>query len=100
VAGVTALQVSAIKGYMGIAIMLLNAGAEVDAQAAILHGRTALEWAAEHGRIDMVQLLLNAGVRISGSRDVQYRRALELVAKNGHNTVKQLIEIRYESGRE
>lgn len=97
-AGATALQVSAIKGYVGIAIVLLDAGAEVNAQAAANHGRTALEGAAEHGRIDMVQLLLNAGVKLSGSGDAQYRKALELALNNGHNTVKQLIENRYESG--
>jgi ankyrin repeat protein len=97
-AGATALQVSAIKGYIGIAIILLDAGADVNAQAALKYGRTALEGAAEHGRIDMVQLLLNAGAELSGSGDAQYRKALELASNYGHNTVKKLIENRYESG--
>lgn len=91
-AGATALQVSAIKGYVGIAIMFLDTGAEVNAQAVVQHRRTALEGAAEHGRLDMVQLLLNAGVRLSGFGDAQYRKALELALKNGHHAVKRLIE--------
>ena len=49
--------------------MLLDAGAHVNAQAALEYGRTALEGAAEHGRIDMVKLLLNSGVELSGSGD-------------------------------
>lgn len=77
---------AAIKGHIGIAEMLLNANADVNAAAARNDGRTALEGAAEHGRIDMVQLLLNAGA------STQFTRALELAAENGHNAVTRLIE--------
>jgi hypothetical protein len=98
VARTTALQVSAIKGYVGIAKMLLDAGADVNAPAALEYGRTALEGAAEHGRIDMVQLLLNAGARLCGPGDAQYRKAMDLAKENGHQTVRQLIKNHYESG--
>jgi ankyrin repeat protein len=97
-AGVTALQVSAIKGYLGIAIILLNAGADVNAKASLKRGRTALEGAAEHGRIDMVQLLLNAGVELGGSGNAQYREAMQLASKYGHNAVRKLIKAHYERG--
>ncbi|PVH70469.1 ankyrin [Cadophora sp. DSE1049] len=96
--GITALQAAAIKGYVGIATMLLDAGAHVNAQAASEDGRTALEGAAEHGRIDMVKLLLSCGVELSGSGDAQYRKALELASKYGHNTAKKLIQNHVESG--
>lgn len=59
--GVTALQLAAIGGYVGIALLLLEKGADVNAPAAKFHGRTALEGAVEHGRIDMLKLLHNAG---------------------------------------
>jgi ankyrin repeat protein len=97
--GVTALQVSAIQGYVGIAIILLHAGADVNASGAPIDGRTALEGAAEHGRINMVQLLLNAGAEFYGSGNTQYRRALELASDNGHNTVIKLLKAHYKSRR-
>ena len=50
----------------GIACLLLNKGAEVDALTAKVDGKTALEEASEHGRIDIVQLLLNAGAQVVG----------------------------------
>ncbi|TEA18189.1 Protein fem-1-like protein C [Colletotrichum sidae] len=59
--GATALQVSAIKGYLGIAEVLIDRGAHVDAKRAAVGGRTALEGAAEHGRIDIIQYLLSMG---------------------------------------
>lgn len=78
--------------------MLLNAGAEVNAQAAVHDGRTALEGAAEHGHIDMVQLLLNAGLRLDESGNAQIAKALRLALMNGHTIIKKLIETCYESG--
>lgn len=45
----------------------------------------------------MVQLLFNAGVELGGSRDARYRKVLTLALHNGPNTVKKLIENRYEA---
>jgi ankyrin repeat protein len=95
--GATALQLSSIKGYIGITMMFLEAGAEVNAKGAVVHGRMALEGAAEHGRIDTVKLLLDAGVTLSGSRDGQYMKSLELASQNGYTAVKELIENCYRS---
>lgn len=58
--GITALQGAAIRGYLKVAHLLLERGADPKA-AGSRQGPTALEGAAGNGRLDMVQLLLNAG---------------------------------------
>lgn len=90
--GATALQFAAISGHVGIASLLLDNGADVNAPAAKFNGRTALEGAAEHGRIDMLSLLLHAGACIEGPGSVQYSRALQFAATNGHKAVRRLLE--------
>jgi hypothetical protein len=45
--GASALQLSATKGYLGIARRLLELGAKVDARKAELHSHIALEGAIE-----------------------------------------------------
>jgi ankyrin repeat protein len=62
--GATALQLAAIGGYVGIAKLLLEHGADPNHPAAKGDGRTALEGAAEWGRLDMVMLLVEAGVNL------------------------------------
>ena len=84
----TALQAAAIGGHLGIAHILLEAGANACAPPAEVYGRTALEGAAEHGRLDVLQLLLNAGAR----RDRQsVVRAAELATENGHLAVARVL---------
>jgi ankyrin repeat protein len=90
--GATALQFSAIGGYLGIAQRLIQRGADVNASPAKIGGRTALEGAAEHGRIDMLQLLLNAGALIIGTGLAQYDRARGLALENGHRAACRLLE--------
>jgi ankyrin repeat protein len=63
--GVTALQGAAIRGYLRIALLLIQSGANVNAPPAPIQGLTALGAAMEFKRIDMVQLLLNAGANSS-----------------------------------
>lgn len=62
--GATALQLAAIKGYIGIARRLIDLGASVNEAPAESNGRTALQGAAEYGRIDMLQMLLNEGALV------------------------------------
>ncbi|OCK86899.1 uncharacterized protein K441DRAFT_452887, partial [Cenococcum geophilum 1.58] len=50
-------------GFIKVAIILLNASADINSNRALKYRRTALEGAAKHRRIDMVQLLLNASYR-------------------------------------
>jgi ankyrin repeat protein len=95
---VTSLQAAALGGYVRVATILLDAGADTNGNRALRDGRTALEGAAEHGRIDMVQLLLDAGANLHGNGYMQYKTALQLASINGHNAVRRLIEDRYKSG--
>lgn len=87
-AGITALQGTAIKGNISIALMLLNVGADVNAAPAMAEGRSALEGAAEHGRLDMVLLLLSAG---ADTEDMHFERAVEF-AEKGHYAVAKFLE--------
>lgn len=75
--GITALQCTAIRGHIKIALILLKRGADPNAAGAKREGRMALEGAAENGHLDMVQLLLNAGACPS-------KRAAYLAEREGH----------------
>jgi FOG: Ankyrin repeat len=89
--GATALQIACLKGYIGIARKLLDLGADVNEAPAKHNGRTALQGAAEHGRIDMLQVLLEEGALVVGEGETQYRRAVELAERNGHQASARLL---------
>lgn len=89
--GATALQLAAIKGYLGIARHLMDLGADVNARRAANHGRTALEGAAEHGRLDMVKLLLCNGVTTVGTGRRQYVRSIRFAEENQNSVVASLL---------
>ena len=57
--GATALQLAAIKGFLGISKQLLELGANINARGANFCGRTALEGASEQRRIDIIQLYIS-----------------------------------------
>jgi hypothetical protein len=61
-AGGTALQLTAIKGQLGVAGKLLALNADVNAEPAKFDGRTAFEGATEHRRIDIMLVLFQHGV--------------------------------------
>ncbi|KAK4463763.1 ankyrin repeat-containing domain protein [Cladorrhinum samala] len=82
--GATALQLAAIKGYLGIAKQLMELGADPNAHRAMEFGRTALEGAAEYGRIDMIDFLLKNGVKTTGSGRRQYLRAVLFAEDEGN----------------
>lgn len=89
--GATALQIACLKGYIGITRRLLDLGADINEAPAKFNGRTALQGAAEHGRIDTLQMLLNEGALIVGEGEPQYRRAVELAERNGHQAAARLL---------
>lgn len=89
--GATALQLAAIRGYLGIARKLIGLGADINANSAMFDGRTALEGAAEHGRIDMLHLLHKEGALISGDGEQQYQRAVSFAERNGHMAAARLL---------
>ena len=90
--GVTALQMAAINGSMGMAKRLIELGADVNAPRAEKKGRTALEGAAEHGRLDMVELLLQCGAETQGSGQRQFIRAIQFAQREGHDAVASLLK--------
>lgn len=116
-AGATALQLASIKGYLGIAKLLLQKEIKIDqvvigvgqevveigqkvieidvdtnAAGARFYGRTALEGAAEHGRIDMIELLLQSGTKTTGRGRRQYIRAIRFAKRMGHLVAADLLE--------
>jgi ankyrin repeat protein len=87
----TALQYAVKGGFVGIAQLLLQRGAEVDAVGIGSEGRTALEGAAENGRIDMLGVLLSAGAQTLGSGSEQFESAKNLAWENGHFAARRFL---------
>jgi ankyrin repeat protein len=90
--GITAFQGAAIRGYINIAQMHIENGAEVNALPALKDGRTAIDGAAEHGRLDIVQILLNAGATEDVVGNKRFTLAIELARKNHHFQIVELLE--------
>lgn len=89
--GLTTLQGAAIRGHIGLALLLIGHGANVNAAPAAKHGRTALDGAAEYGRLDMVQILLNAGARCEIEGQSGYDSAVKFAQDRGHWAVADLL---------
>lgn len=88
----TALQYAAIHGYKKLVEMLLDAGADVNAEAeGALHGVTALEGAAERGRMEVVYLLIENGARDQGTEGRQFQKAISLAEDQGHNALARWL---------
>lgn len=90
--GATALQYAAIAGHYRIVLMLLRAGANIAAPAALENGRTALEGAAEHGRLDTVALLLQTALNQGILKALHIDGAIERAAHEGHKHVIELLK--------
>ncbi|EXK25060.1 hypothetical protein FOMG_18248 [Fusarium oxysporum f. sp. melonis 26406] len=93
--GATALQFAAIKGHMGIAKLLMDRGARINARGSRRWGRTALEGAAEHGRLDMLELILQSGAAWADSGRQQFISAVRLAMKNAHYAAVDWLKDRY-----
>lgn len=72
-----------MKGFTGIAIKLIQLGADIHAPPAQWNGRTALEGAAEYGRLDMLRYLWDIE-RGTGFGEEECKRAMDLAKRNGH----------------
>ncbi|KAI8937340.1 hypothetical protein NX059_006546 [Plenodomus lindquistii] len=120
--GGTALQFAAIGGYVGVANLLLDYGANVNHPPAEGPGRTALEGAAEWGRLDMITMLVQRGVGMelevddydegknvyrnddpfpwgrrfghdrATTKTTQGQRAIRLAKASGHVALSRIIE--------
>ncbi|PQE05257.1 ankyrin repeat protein [Rutstroemia sp. NJR-2017a BVV2] len=92
--GGTALQFAVMRGDYEIVYYLLNKGADLNAPGAKVGGRTAVEAAAEHGRVRILELFLLRGKTFDGEFGrIQYKRACKIAEKNGHETVKWILEM-------
>lgn len=89
-----ALIMAAEKGRVEIVDLLLNSGARVNE---IVEGdENALIKASGSGHVDVVHLLLSRGADVnmrvwSGGPDGEWRTALKMARKGGHNSVVQLL---------
>jgi hypothetical protein len=94
--GGTALQLTAIGGYVGIAELLLEYGADINHLPAEGEGRTAFEGAAEWGRVDMMCLLvwkgLNFDLVVDKEGHTQSQRAMQFAEKRGQMASKRFVE--------
>jgi hypothetical protein len=101
--GGTPLQLTAIGGYVGIAELLLEHGADVNHLPAKGNGRTAFEGAAEWSRVDMMSLLVSRGLNfdlvVDEEGHTQYERAMNFAEKRGKQASKRFVQrLRVESG--
>ncbi|KAH7386928.1 ankyrin repeat-containing domain protein [Phaeosphaeria sp. MPI-PUGE-AT-0046c] len=83
---------AAIKGFVGLASILLDAQADVNAKPAMLDGRTAFEGATEHGHLEMMLLLVRHGADLLANDQQKFRRASRFAEKNGQQAAKKLSE--------
>lgn len=79
-------------GQTGIARLLIEHGADLNALGSKRGGRTTLEGAAEYGRLDMAQMILELGFDTIGRRGrTAYVMAVVYANKRGHFTVENMI---------
>ena len=90
--GRTCLTTAAHHGHLSICRLLIDKGAQVEANDS--NGFTPLHWAANAGHVEIVRLLCDCGADVE-ARDITEWRPLHNAAWNGHiSVVKELIEER------
>lgn len=91
---ITALMVAIETGLEEAVSMLLDYGANVNAQPCIRATRTALQYAAELGNADMVRRLLNRGAHVNSSAPSRGgATALQFAAMTGNcNIAAELLD--------
>lgn len=88
----TPLQIAAKEGCKGIAEILIEHGASVNAPANADCGGTALQYAAIYGYIGIAVLLLENGANVNAeAAEINGRTALEGAAENGRIDMVQLL---------
>jgi ankyrin repeat protein len=94
--GVTALGAAASAGHFQVALILLKAGADVNAEFEGPGSRdnplTPLIDAARYGRLDMVHLLLKAGADLHLPEDERYVKAARVARERGQVAIATFLE--------
>ena len=86
------LQLAAQEGHTTIVELLLQAGADVNAQPSSRNGRTALQAAAGGGYLAVVERLLQASANVNAEPSESDRRtALQAAAGGGHLAVVERL---------
>ena len=89
--GETALQAACFRGNFQLALDFIQAGADINAKAAIESGKTALEAAARHGHLDIVHLLIrNNSDLLKLQKDC--KRASRMAEDQSHSVIAKLLE--------
>ncbi|XP_060210968.1 protein VAPYRIN-like [Lycium barbarum] len=88
--GRTPLHLAAGKALLGIAKVLIGAGAQVDARSK--DGRTALFRAATNGDCEMMKMLVEMGADPTVTELHLGRSALDIARSKGHETAVKILE--------
>ncbi|KAK8108306.1 ankyrin [Apiospora kogelbergensis] len=89
--GVTPLQAASRKIDLGMAMKLLQSGADPNYPGSYFYQERALEWAAFYGRLDMVALLLLSGTDTQSTGRLSYIQAARRAIRRGHKQVYELL---------
>jgi ankyrin repeat protein len=90
--GDTCLLIAAYNGHLAICRLLLDKGAQLEAENS--HGNTPLHFAAAKGHVEIVRLLFDRGADVEVRGNTGWR-PLHSAAWKGHiSVVKELIEER------
>ncbi|EXU98136.1 ankyrin repeat protein, partial [Metarhizium robertsii] len=84
-----ALQAASFRGHLEIVKLLLDKGADVNAQGG-LYG-TTLHAASSGGHLEIVQLLLDKGADVN-AQGGEYGTALQGASSRGHLEIVQLLQ--------
>ena len=93
---ITVLQAATAYGHFQLALLFLEAGADINAQSReqpwSSDFRTALETAAGYGRLDILYLLLKAGADMHLPIEERYLGAAERAGRRGHFVIAEILE--------
>jgi cytohesin len=87
--GDTPLHIAARKGYIDIAKLLIDAGADINARDE-RYEYTSLHFATTFGQKDLVELLINKGADIN-YKDKEGRTSLGIAIENGYDDIADYL---------
>ena len=86
--GYTALMLASQTGHTDVAKLLIEAGADVNAQDN--NGETALMLVSDEGHTDIVKMLIEKGADVNAQTN-DGQTALRIASQEGHTEVAQLL---------